>query len=113
MAAIDVPVFYACDESFLKFAAVSICSLKANASKARDYTIHVLHSGIPDEAKKVLSEFDGFGFRIVFDDVSDYLANLSEDLPCAIIIQRRRTTVFSFPICSLNTTKHCISTPIP
>ena len=43
----NIPIFYACDEGFVKFSIVSIFSLMQNASPDYTYTIYILHSGIP------------------------------------------------------------------
>ena len=81
MAKTLIPIFYACDDAFVKFTVVSASSLKANASKDFDYRIHVLHSGISDEMKQIALDLSGDGFEVVFNDVGERLEMLSSDLP--------------------------------
>ena len=47
-----IPIFYACDEPFIKYAAVSLKSLLANADKTRFYKIHVLITDVSDNTKE-------------------------------------------------------------
>jgi len=76
-----VPVFYACDEAFVKYAAVSLASLLANASKNRFYRIHVLVTNISEETKSRFMRLKTANSEITFDDVSEYLARLANKLP--------------------------------
>ena len=76
-----IPVFYACDDNFAKYAAVSIYSLKKNASRLNTYNVHVLHTGLSEEARKTLLSLADANFNIVFDDVNEYLSTVSEKLP--------------------------------
>ena len=48
----NIPIFYACDEGFVKFSIVSIFSLMQNASPDYTYTIYILHSGIPADQQQ-------------------------------------------------------------
>ena len=47
-----IPIFYACDDNFVKFTIVSIQSLKANASRDFGYDIHILCTKVSDEMRK-------------------------------------------------------------
>ncbi|MBO4277949.1 MAG: 1-acyl-sn-glycerol-3-phosphate acyltransferase [Clostridia bacterium] len=76
-----IPVFYACDDVFAKYAAVSIYSLKKNASRLHTYNIHILHTGMSDEARKTLLWLADANFNIIFDDVNEYISTVSEKLP--------------------------------
>ena len=76
-----IHVFYACDESFIKFTAVSLISMQKNASKEENYHIHVLHTNIGQESQKRISDMANENFRISFEDVSEYLKELCERLP--------------------------------
>ena len=76
-----IPVFYACDEAFIKYAAVSIKSLLCNASKDRFYHIHILITHIPDDIRARVLKLKTDNCEIFFDDVSEYLARLSTKLP--------------------------------
>ncbi len=76
-----IHVFYACDENFLKYTVVSITSLIENASKKYNYKIHILHTDIHSEAKKLISDLKSDRFDITFDDVTSYLLSLKDKLP--------------------------------
>ncbi len=76
-----IPVFYACDDRFVKYSIVSIYSLIENASKSHQYHIHVLHTDISDENQKQVLALQNEQFRISFDDVTEYLTSISDKLP--------------------------------
>ena len=44
-----IPVFYACDDNFVKYTVVSLQSMKEHASRDQKYCIHVLHTNISKE----------------------------------------------------------------
>ena len=77
----NIPVFYACDDNFLKFTMVSIHSLIVNASTDYDYTIYILHSGITPELQRQALELEREGFTIRFTDVTDRLKTINQKLP--------------------------------
>jgi len=76
-----IPIFYACDDNFIKYTAVSIHSMIVNASKVYHYHIHVLHTGVSEEMKKIILDLANEQFEISFDDVTDYLSTLASKLP--------------------------------
>ena len=76
-----IPVFYACDESFLKFTAVSIRSIIDNASREYKYSFYILHSGISEDKKAIAQELADEDHEIIFSDVADYLSKVSDKLP--------------------------------
>ena len=49
-----IPIFYACDDAFVKYTVVSMYSLIQNASKANKYVLHILYTEISDEMKSEL-----------------------------------------------------------
>ena len=72
-----VPLFFATDDNYLPFLAVTIESLKENASKDFLYKIHVLHSGVrQDYAERILRLAED-GFDISFVDVTERLKEIS------------------------------------
>lgn len=76
-----IPIFYACDDNFVKYTIVSIHSMMQNASRQYRYHLYILHTDISDEMKsKVLALADDC-FEISFEDVSDYLHSISDRLP--------------------------------
>ena len=76
-----IHVFYACDDNFIKFTAVSLVSMMQNASRDRKYHIHVLHTTVKEETQAGLLAMADENFEVTFDDVSDYLEGLCETLP--------------------------------
>ena len=48
-----IPVFYACDDNFVKYTMVSLQSMMDHASKEAQYEIHVLHTNISEEMQKM------------------------------------------------------------
>lgn len=76
-----VPIFFACDDNFVKYTIVSLYSIIKNASKDRKYNVHVLNGGLSDEMKIKLSELKNDNFEIFFNDVTEYLKTISDKLP--------------------------------
>jgi len=76
-----IPIFYAVDDDFAKYAAVSIQSLTDNADKSRKYHIYVLNSGISEENKTALKKYENEVFSISFPDVTSWLDSVNDKLP--------------------------------
>ena len=76
-----IPIFYACDDSFVKYTAVSLYSMISNASKDRKYRVHILHTDIDASRKEEIAKLANDNFEIMFDDVSEYLQVISKKLP--------------------------------
>ena len=47
----QIPIFYACDDAFVKYTIVSLSSMMKNASKEYKYKVYVLHTDISEEMK--------------------------------------------------------------
>ena len=78
---ITVPIFYACDDAFIKYTIVSLSSMIENASKDFDYDIHVLSTTATVGMKEKVLRLQNENFKIVFDDVSSYLTSIQDKLP--------------------------------
>ncbi len=76
-----IPVFYACDDNFVKYAVVSLYSMIENASKDFNYHVYVLHTGISPEMQAEVLKLANENFCISFCDVSGYLESVSHKLP--------------------------------
>ncbi len=76
-----IPVFYACDEGFLKFTAVSIRSAIDNASREYKYRFYILHSGISEDKKAIAYELADGDNEIIFADVAECLNKIADRLP--------------------------------
>lgn len=66
-----VPIFYAADDSYAPYLAVSITSLCENSSADKFYDIHILTSSMSDTNKSRISALSRDNCRIVFDDVKE------------------------------------------
>lgn len=76
-----IPIFYACDDNFIKYTIVSIHSMISNASKDHKYHIYILHTGVSPEMESKVTELSTENFEISFEDVTDYLHSISDKLP--------------------------------
>lgn len=76
-----IPIFYACDDNFSKYTVVSLYSLIKNASRDYHYNIHILNSGVSDEAKERLAELADSDFSVSFEDVTEYLKSIADKFP--------------------------------
>ena len=76
-----IPVFYACDDAFVKFTVVSMYSMICNASKEHKYVLHILYTEISDEMKQIVCKLGNENFEIRFVDVTPYLKSISDKLP--------------------------------
>ena len=76
-----IPIFYACDDNFVKYTIVSLNSMIKNASKKEKYKIYVLHTYITDVMKNKLLELQNENFKITFCDVTSHLESIYDRLP--------------------------------
>ena len=76
-----IPIFYACDDAFVKYTVVSIKSLLENASADRQYKIYILNAGISDEMKEETYNLKTEYASIEFVCVKDQLNKLGKTLP--------------------------------
>ncbi len=72
-----VEIFYACDDAFIKYTVVSLVSIMENASKEYKYNVHVLYTHVSEDEKSSLLALQNDSFKIEFNDVSEYLASVS------------------------------------
>lgn len=77
----EIPIFFACDEGFVKYTMVSMKSIMENADRSRKYHIYILHTGITEATQaKVLAMADE-EFAIDFVDVTDKMRSIADKLP--------------------------------
>ena len=76
-----IPIFFACDDNFVKYTMVSLQSIMDNASRDYHYVIHILHTDICDRMKKAVSDMANENFEVHFDNVTEYLTSISGKLP--------------------------------
>ncbi len=76
----SIPIFYACDDAFIKYLMVSLTSMIENASKDCHYTVHILHTAVSQEMKEAVLKLKNEQFDIVFVDVTEELDFIVEKL---------------------------------
>lgn len=76
-----IEIFYACDNNFLKYTAVSIRSLIEHTNKNNSYKIHILHTDITNESMAIIMKMKTSNVDIEFNDVSMYLDSIADSLP--------------------------------
>ncbi|MBQ7906493.1 MAG: 1-acyl-sn-glycerol-3-phosphate acyltransferase [Clostridia bacterium] len=76
-----IPIFYACDDAFVKYTIVSLSSMIENASKDYTYKVYVLNTNIGEEMAEKLSALQNENFEVIFTNVSSYLESISDRLP--------------------------------
>lgn len=76
-----IPVFYACDDNFVKYTIVSLQSVMDNASADAQFIIHILNTDISEDMKQIMYNMGNEQFEIRFDDVTDYLKSVRDKLP--------------------------------
>ncbi len=76
-----IPVFYACDDAFVKYTIVSLHSMIKNASTDFEYKIYILNTSIGGDMKSRLLALANDNFEIIFVDVSERLDDFNKALP--------------------------------
>ena len=76
-----IPIFYACDDNFVKYTVVSMHSMIKNASKDYKYHIYILHTGISPKMMEKVYALADTNFEISFEDVTHYLHSIADKLP--------------------------------
>lgn len=76
-----IPIFYACDDAFVKYTIISLKSMISNASKEYNYKIHILNTNISDAMKEKVFALATANFEIEFNDVTNYLNSIADKLP--------------------------------
>lgn len=76
----EIPVFFAVDDRYVPFLAVSLKSLIENASKEYDYTIKVLASHVSETNKKKILKYQNENITIEFVNLNYYLEKIQDKL---------------------------------
>ena len=79
-----IPVFFAADDKYVPFLAVTLQSIKEHASSDDEYRIYVLHAGVSDDGSDKIKKFE-----------SENWLCFPKNCTCAIIIRARRISAFS------------------
>lgn len=59
-----IPIFYACDDNFVKYTLVSMKSIIENASKDYQYVIHILNTNICEKMKEIAYNMANENFKV-------------------------------------------------
>ncbi len=76
----EIPVFFAVDDGYIPFLAVSIQSLADHASPEYRYSIKVLHTDISSENKKKINRYQKENIDIEFVDLNYYIKKIQDKL---------------------------------
>ncbi|MGN0351943.1 MAG: glycosyltransferase family 8 protein [Roseburia sp.] len=76
----EIPVFFAVDDGYMPFLAVSIQSLVDHASPENQYSIKVLHTNISAENKKKINKYQNENIDIEFVDLNYYIEKIQDKL---------------------------------
>ena len=77
----EIPIFFACDEDFVKYTMVSMKSIMENADRSRKYHIYILHMGITEATQAKVLAMAYEEFAIDFVDVTDKMKSIADKLP--------------------------------
>ena len=77
----EIPIFFACDEGFVKYTMVSMKSIMENADRSRKYHIYILHMGITEATQAKVLVMADEEFAIDFVDVTDKMKSIADKLP--------------------------------
>ena len=75
-----IPVFFATDDNYVPFLAVSAKSLLENASKEYFYNIHVLTDGLSQENIDLISDNLTPNSKLIIDDMNTYVRDIEKNL---------------------------------
>ncbi len=76
-----IPIFYACDDGFVKYMIVSIKSLIENSSAENSYSIYILHDSISKEMQNETLKLTTNNVSIKFVNVKKPLKRIRKQLP--------------------------------
>lgn len=76
----ELPIFFAVDDEYIPFLAVTLQSLVENSSSKNNYVIKVLYTHINDENKKKIKKFEKENINIEFVDLNYYIKKVKDKL---------------------------------
>lgn len=75
-----IPIFFAVDDVYSPFLAVTLQSLTENASKNYYYSIKILYTNMQEENKKKLAKYESENVKIEFVDLNYYIKKIQDKL---------------------------------
>lgn len=80
MNKVTIPIFYAIDDSYSKFVAVSIKSLIMNANNNYNYDINVIYENLSEENAKKLKSLETDNVKIILTEMNQNLSMITDKL---------------------------------
>lgn len=75
-----IPIFFAIDDVYMPFLAVTLESLIENASKNYYYSIKILYTSIDEDNKRKINKYQSQNVNIEFVDLNYYIENVKDKL---------------------------------
>lgn len=75
-----IPIFFAVDDGYMPFLAVSLQSLVENSSANNYYSIKILYTNISEENQKKISKYERENIDIEFVDLNYYIERIKDKL---------------------------------
>ncbi len=80
MNKVTIPIFYAIDDGYSKFVAVSIKSLIMNANNNYNYDINVIYENLSEENAKKLKSLETDNVKIILTEMNQNLSMITDKL---------------------------------
>lgn len=80
MNKVTIPIFYAIDDGYSKFVAVSIKSLIMNANNNYNYDINVIYENLSEENAKKLKSLETDNVKIILTEMNQNLSMIADKL---------------------------------
>ena len=69
----EIPIFFAVDDTYIPFLAVSLQSLVDNSSEKNKYEIKILYTHVSEENMQKIKKYEKENIKIEFVDLSNNL----------------------------------------
>lgn len=76
----EIPIFFAVDDGYMPFLAVTLQSLVDNSSTEYYYLLKILYTDISEENKKKIKKYERENVNIEFVDLNDYIEKIKDKL---------------------------------
>lgn len=76
----EIPVFFAVDDNYIPFLAVTIKSLISNASSKNNYALKILYTNILEENQNKIKKYENENISIEFVNVSEHVNKITSKL---------------------------------
>lgn len=75
-----IPIFFAVDDGYIPFLAVTLQSLVENSSSSNQYSIKILHTNVNEENKRKISKYQRENIDIEFVNLNCYVEKVKDKL---------------------------------